>query len=126
MPYSTPTASQLKARYPEFATVDDTVVDGAITDALGSVSESWREEDYQPAVMLLACHFMTMEGRGSAPAAQIASVSAGVSRIKSGDLDVTLSDKSAANANNDPLLTTIYGTRFADMRRRNFPPLLIF
>lgn len=62
MPYTLPTANELQARYPAFATTADGTVDTAIAEAARFVDESWFEDDYQPAIMALAAHNMTMEG----------------------------------------------------------------
>lgn len=71
MPYTTPTATQLKARYPKFASVADATVDAVIADALRSVDNTWVEGDYQPAIMALAAHMMVLEGLGQDTAARL-------------------------------------------------------
>ena len=59
---TTPTALQLKARYPEFSEVSDTRVDIFIAEALRFVDDSWREVDQTPAILALSCHNMASEG----------------------------------------------------------------
>lgn len=62
MPYTLPTANELQTRYPAFATTADGTIDIAIAEAARFVDESWFEDDYQPAIMALAAHNLTMEG----------------------------------------------------------------
>ncbi len=62
----TPTASELKVRFPEFATVADARVTLFIEDATRSVDDLWIESDQSPAIMSLACHLMSLEGEPSA------------------------------------------------------------
>lgn len=71
MPYTTPTATQLKQRYPKFAAVLDATVDAVIADAMRSVDNTWVEGDYQPAIMALAAHMMVLEGLGQDTAARL-------------------------------------------------------
>lgn len=112
MPYTTPTAAQLKTRYPAFAAVDAAVIDAVILEALSVVDTSWIEADYQPAVMLYAAHLMTMEGVGATTEAQLA----GFKSLQVGSLSLTRSDNATAAGT---LTSTTFGTRFLDYLRRN-------
>lgn len=62
MPYDIPTASDLKARYPEFDSVSDSIVTELISEASRFVDSSWFEADYQPAIMALAAHLLIEDG----------------------------------------------------------------
>jgi len=62
MPYTVPTSAVLKARYPAFAAVSDSLIDAVIVDAARNVDESWAEADYQPAIMALSAHMLVEEG----------------------------------------------------------------
>ena len=47
MAYTVPTTTDLKARFPAFASVDDDVVTAALNDAARMVDESWiNQEDF--------------------------------------------------------------------------------
>lgn len=126
MAYTVPTAADLEARFPEFASVDDAIVTAAITEAGLQVDQSWSEADYTLALMLLAAHTLTLEGRGTGTQAQLAAVG-DFSRIKSGDLEVQRAQKTGAGgfSANDVLASTNYGARFLEIRARNFPSILI-
>ena len=56
MPYELPTSDMFTTRFPIFADADSDLIDMLILEASGSVDQSWREEDYQPAIMYLAAH----------------------------------------------------------------------
>ena len=125
MAYTAPTASDLKTRFPKFAAVDDTVINSALTEAARQVDQTWLEADYALAMMLLACHIMVMDGHGADTQAQLSSLS-GFSRIKSGDLEVSRGDGAGGSSSGgDTTQATTYGQRFAEIRRRNFPPISI-
>lgn len=63
---SVPTSENLKARYPEFTSVNDARVTLFIEEATQSVDDTWIENDQSPAIMSLACHLMSLEGEPSA------------------------------------------------------------
>jgi hypothetical protein len=109
--YDIPPASDLKIRYPAFTGVDNTVVDYWINDAKRFVTTSWIETDYAPGLMALAAHNMAIGGLGTGGAA-LAELPAGVSRFKSGSLDVTLTDAAANARMTGDYSSTIYGQEY--------------
>lgn len=117
MPYTTPTANDLQARYPAFAGVLDATIDVWITDALRFVDETWIEDDYQPAVMAHAAHQMALIGLGTTTGA--GALPAGVTRFKSGAMDVTVSEAAASAAAGGGYPATPYGREYARLLRRS-------
>lgn len=115
MPYTVPTASDLQTRYPAFAAVADATVDYWIADAQRVVATSWAEADYAPGLMALAAHNMALQGLGSAGGA----IPAGVTRFKSGSMEVAFSDAAASAQASGGLGATRYGIEFRTMLRRN-------
>lgn len=113
MTYTTPTAAELKARYPAFATVADATVDYWIADAEGPVGTNWSDADRPVGVMLFAAHNMALLGLASGAG----SVPAGVTSFKSGTFAVTVSDKLAGASG---IYATLYGRMYADLCRRLF------
>jgi len=89
MAYAVPTPAELKVYLPAFAAVADETIQMYIDGA--QVDTSWIEADYQPAVMLWAAWAMTDSGIGTGGELG-AAVGSGVSRLKSGTLDVSFSD----------------------------------
>lgn len=126
MPYVNPTPAQLKTRFPAFAAVDDTVVQGALDEAAARVDQTWREKDFQPAQLLYAAHILTLDGQGAGQEAQFSSLSAaGVQSIKIASLQLTIAKTKEAGASASLLKTTSFGRRFWDLMRLNFPAVAV-
>lgn len=117
MPYAPPTPADLKARYPAFADVLDATVQIWLTDAERFVDETWLEDDYQPAIMSHAAHQMALLGIGTTTGA--AAIPAGVTRFKSGTMDITVSDAAADAAAAGDFGSTPYGREYARLLRRS-------
>ena len=118
MAHTAPTPANLKTRYSAFAGVADVTVQYWLTDAERYVDTTWAEGDYAPALMALAAHHMKLDGLGTQTAA--GALPAGVTRFKSGTMDVTVSDSAASAAAEGSLRSTRYGLEFLAIRRRNF------
>jgi len=113
MAYVIPTADDLKAKYPAFADVADATINLYIADA--QVDTSWIEADYAPAIMAWAAWSMTDTGIGTG--GEVAGyIGSGVSRLKSGTLDVSFSDKAASLSGYE---TNIYGRHYLMLYRKN-------
>jgi hypothetical protein len=117
MAYTAPAPADLKIRYPAFAAVDDATVQYWLTDGERFVDTSWIEGDYAPALMAVAAHNMARGGLG---ASSSASIPAGVTRFKSGAIDVTISESAAAAQSRGGYASTIYGIEFLALQRRSF------
>lgn len=126
MPYTVPTAADLKTRYPAFAAVPDVTVDAVIIEANRSVDETWTEGDYTQAIMLLSCHIMAMEGLGTDPDSQSnTGQMSNFQLIRSGQL--TLQRKQSASASSgsaDWYGLTRYGNRYLELLARNKPAVV--
>jgi hypothetical protein len=116
MAYTAPTAAELKAKFPAFAAVDDTVVNAALSDAARMVDESWLEGDFKNGRMLYAAHTMTLDGHGTG--SDLAGYQmAGLKSIQSGSLSATFDNGAAGGGSS--LATTSYGRRFLELLRVN-------
>lgn len=90
MAYEALTPTQFKELKPQFAAVDDAVVQGYIDMAAIWVDTSWVESSYIPAWAALTCHLMTLTGLGTDAASQSNSNgTAQFQTIKSGTLTLT-------------------------------------
>lgn len=118
MAYTPPTVEQLQARYPAFAAVADETIQVWLTNAESFVDESWAEGDYAPAIMAHAAHNMMLLSIGAHSAA--GSLPAGVTRFKSGVVDVTISESAASITSKGGYPSTVYGREFRALLRRNF------
>lgn len=126
--YTEPTATDLKARFPEFASVADPTLDLILAEAIGQVGETWIERDRRPAQLYLAAHMLAMEGE---PARSSGATGGGVTGpMKSrtvGDVRTEFAGFSGAGgATTDAgYETTAYGKQFLRLLRLNFPPIAV-
>ncbi len=116
MAYDAPAPADLILRYPAFSAVDETVIQYWLTDAERFVDTTWIEGDYAPALMARAAHSMALAGIGVTASA----IPGGVTRFKSGAMDVTIADAVAAAQASGGYPSTRYGLEFAGLQRRNF------
>jgi hypothetical protein len=116
--YQKPLPQHLMARYPAFADVATTTIQYWLTDAERFVDESWTEGDYAAALMALAAHNMASAGLGT-EASALTGIPAGLTKFKSGSLDVTFSEGAANDRATGALASTRYGAEFQALLRRN-------
>lgn len=114
--YDKPGPAHFLARYPAFASVPAGTIQYWLADAERSVDESWIEADYATALMALAAHNMAMGGLGSGAGA----IPAGVTRFRSGSMDVAVSESAASASAKGGYASTRYGQEFAILQRRSF------
>ena len=127
MAWTAPTASEFKARFPAFASVDDDVVNVVLAEAALQVDETWvSEADFKLGINLLTAHLLTMDGHGAGAEAESAAAGAlGFKTMKSGNLTLERFSASEAGSGGDALSLTTYGKRFRDLRRRNIPGVAV-
>lgn len=114
--YDMPGPAHLIARYPAFAAVPVATIRSWLSDATRIVTESWAEGDFAPGIMALAAHNMTLQGLGASGAANLP---AGVTRFRSGAMDISVSETAANARNSGSYAATAYGWEFQIMLRRN-------
>lgn len=128
MPYTLPTAAEFKAKFPTFAAVADPTITLAIAEASASVDLGWVEADYQPAIMYLAAHIMTLDGvviAGSDLGSAGGVINAGlVDEMKVGDVMVKMAGAASggsgsSGSSGSGYLATGYGRRYLELLRRN-------
>lgn len=132
MPYTLPTAAEFKAKFPTFAAVGDPTITLAIIEASASVDTTWIERDYQPAIMYMAAHIMTIDGvviagAGMGDAGGV--INAGlVSEMKVGDVQVKLAGAAGGSGGAGAatgMRSTGYGLRYLELLRRNQPAVAL-
>lgn len=116
--YAKPSPAHLIARYPAFAAVPLATIRTWLADAERFVDSSWLEGDYAPALMAKAAWSMAKQGIGAASGS--AALPAGVTRFRSGAMDVAISDKVAEAAMSGGIAAGIYEAEFCALQRRNF------
>lgn len=90
--------------FPAFASVAPAAIDYWLDEA--SIVANWGNDHAQ---MLLACHYMAVNGLGTNPVTQ------GLTKFKSGTVDMTFSE---TQANTIGFAQTIYGQQFYILLRR--------
>ena len=128
MTFVPPDNTDFLNRYPEFSAASVAAVEGALSEALGVVDETWIERDRIPAILTLAAHNLALEGeptrtlRGSSFTPQQGVVSSesvdGISR--SYDTS-TLTTRLSRSAGDSFYNQTRYGQKFLLLQKRNFP-----
>ena len=128
-----------KIRFPEFVNVQDALIDMILDEMSDHVDDRWRDKDYQPAIMYLTAHRLTLEGEparsNAATAAAGGSVAAAatgaIKRVKvddteteffeGGTTNAVISSTSLSGLEGDVLDYTLtpYGRRFMQLRARN-------
>lgn len=112
MAYIKPTPAEIKARYPDFAAVPDVTIQAYIEDC--PVDDSWFESDYKRAIMLWACHEMSINGIGGDDVAGYAA--SGVKSLSSGGLSVSFD---GGDNNGSIWDASKYGKQFYLLLRQN-------
>ncbi|MCO5085149.1 MAG: DUF4054 domain-containing protein [Mesorhizobium sp.] len=129
MTYVPPTAADLKARFPEFTAVSNTLIDLILAEAIPQVGESWLERDRRPATLYLAAHLLAMEGEPGRTLRGASGATAGtgpVKRFKVGDVETEFAGNgTSAGGGASSFASTEYGLRFLDLMRRNFPAVAV-
>lgn len=129
MVYVPPTAEEVKARFPEFAPVSDTLINLLLAEAIPQVGETWVERDRKPATLYLVAHMLAMEGEpGRTTTGTGIGVSGPMRRRKVGDVETEFA-AFGANSRGGTSATgydaTTYGQRFLELMRKNFPAVAV-
>lgn len=129
MAYTAPTAADLKARFPEFAAVSDTLINLILEEASAQVGETWLERDRKPATLYLAAHLLTMEDEpGRSATGQSGAATGPVRRRKVGDVEVEFAGAASVSAtgeNRNAYDLSAYGRQFMALLRKNFPAVAV-
>jgi hypothetical protein len=122
MAYVVPDSSDFKARFPAFASYDDTYIDLVIEEAALSVNETWIETDYQPAILYLTAHLITTEAGGPGG---VAGQSGPVQSESFGPISKSYAVAKGASGNVSLYSSTEYGRRYLTLLKRNFPAVAV-
>ena len=128
MAYVAPVAADLKARFPEFAAVSDTLVNLVLAEAIAEAGDHWREDDRKPAQLYLAAHLLASEGEPQRTSSGDGIGASGpVKRDRVGDAETEYAGagSSASGASTSTYGGTIYGRRFEAIMRRNVPTVAV-
>lgn len=141
MAYIFPTVDDFRAKFPEFADLDDETIQTLLDEAGRNVDETWTEGDYTNAILYLAAHYHQLslmaanESGGTGTGEDASGVPAG-SMITSEHIgpiavsygkstSATSAGSSGSGAYPSPFGTTIYGQRYLDLLKKNIPAVLV-
>lgn len=129
MAYTTPTAADIKERFPEFSSVSNNLIDLIIAEAVGVVNTSWVEADYRPAIMYWVAHTLVSQGHGVAGGGASVVLTGPMKSRQVGDVKVEFAgvggSGGAGNGSSSLYDTTAYGRRFLDYLRANFSAIAV-
>lgn len=106
-------------RFPSFSSVPTSVIIYWIEDAKRTVTESWFKADYEPALLTLAAHNLTLAGYGEAsgPMGNLAAM--GITNFKSASMSVNFDSETIKRTSGGTYSSTRYGQLFMPYLRRN-------
>ncbi|MES3042671.1 DUF4054 domain-containing protein [Sphingomonas faeni] len=110
--------AKLRRRYAAFRNVDAADIAYWLDDAGRIVTEDWGT-DYEPGLLSLAAHNMSINGVPGITLSAAQQLPAGVTRFRSASMDVAVSNAAANRSVSGGYSSTIYGQEFAVMLRRN-------
>lgn len=126
MAYTVPTAADLKAMFPAFASVADETVTLYITRGNRNVDETWTEGDFANAIMLAAAHYMVLSGIGAGAEAQAnAQGLSGFNLIRSGQLTLQRGSSSGSSGVPSEWVGSVYGQQYWALLRANRPRAVV-
>lgn len=117
---TTPTALNLKLRFPEFSSVDDATVTFALEEAARGVDDTWLASDINLAWLYLAAHILTVGRMG-----QDGGTGQRVASKTIGPISITYENPNDLPNDIGDLKATSYGRRYLLMARRNKPAIAI-
>jgi hypothetical protein len=117
---TTPSAINIKMKFPEFESVSDAAIELAVEEAIISVGSHWPDKYQTLALMYFTAHLLAVAA---------ASADSGGREVTSetiGQISVTY--KSATDVGKisvGDLSTTSYGAKFAEFRNLAFPAIMV-
>jgi len=129
MPYTVPTLQQFRSRFPIFDDKDDSVITALLDEASGQVDTSWRERDYQPAIMYAAAHLLATDNSGDGEDVEIGAAGGGQIVSESfGQMSVSYSTGGSAAGSlsaSERWGSTEYGRRYLSLLKQNKPAIMV-
>ena len=134
MTYEEPTVVKFKQRFPEFAIVNNEIVEDHLDEAISSVGSNWLVKDRARGQMLLAAHNLSLEGEPNrsqtleAGGAVNSPAQGRITELKDRDAFVRFENSSEAaaamssanaGAAAKSYQETVYGKRYWKMMRKN-------
>ncbi len=125
MPYTAPSVETFKARFPEFASVSDSLIQLMLNEAFDQIGDLWYDRDRAQAQMLLTAHNLIMEGEPGRTSGEVITASGPLKSRRAGDTEEVFAGTSTFGATDsgDGYEATTYGRRYVALMRLNFPAI---
>ena len=116
----TVTAATMMLKFPEFTKEDPASIEFAIEEAVLNTTATWSFPDRDLGTMYYAAHLLMVSiSRRESAEGQV------IQSERVGELSVTYKvPDQPTEVNPSDLTTTIYGARFLELAKLNFPPVL--
>ena len=115
------TSDDFFERFPQFEDADSDLIDRLIIEAQRQIDDTWAADDIDPATLYLTAHLYVLDQQaadagttGSGPGGDVASESFGPMSISYAN------PGGVSSGDTKEIMTTSYGRRFAEIRKRNF------
>lgn len=125
MPYTIPTADQFFERFPIFEDADEDTITALLAEAASQIDNSWREADYQPAIMYLAAHMWALDNSQSGEEVEIGSPGSISSESFAGMSVSYSSSPMSSGVSATGYGQTEYGRRYYQLLLKNKPGVVV-
>lgn len=125
MPYTIPTTDDFFTRFPIFEDKDEDMVAAIIAEAASNIDDSWREADYQPAILYLAAHMIATDNTDAGTEAEIGGPNIVSSESFSGMSVSYQNNASQPGVSQSQFGLTEYGRRYYALLIKNKPGIAV-
>lgn len=121
MPYTVPTVDDFLARWPIFGDSDSDLIQQMLDEAAGQIDISWREADYQPAILYLSAHLLATDNSDEGAEVVIGGSQGAIASESFGGMSISYATAGSADAsaNASQYGSTEYGRRFYNLLIKN-------
>jgi len=123
MAYDPVTVEMFRARFPIFAEAPNPQVELILAEASARVGTTWKDTDYQPAILYLTAHLLATDASQAGDAVGVGSSAGGIASESFGGMSISYLG-GGPNTNWGAVRafyeTTEYGRRFYRIMKNNF------
>lgn len=119
MPYTTPTAAEFKTRFPIFTDKDEPLITLLLAEAASEIDATWREADYQPAILYLTAHIFSTDNSTEGDAVEVGGSTGAIASESFSGMSVSYAQRSGSLSASDRYGSTEYGRRYLALLRKN-------
>lgn len=125
MPYTIPSTDDFFTRFPIFEDKDEDMVAMIIAEAAGNIDQTWRVEDYAPAIMYLAAHMLATDNSDAGTEPDIGGPNIIASESFAGMSVSYQNNSNQPGVSQSQLGLTEYGRRYYALLIKNKPGIAV-